>query len=158
MAGACALTFFMETNLSINLKRLENYNQETQLQTSTWNRLVWMVDGNELIFIRSGVAFDTEKFTRGGWVLLFNQSFLTGFLERYPDNYNSSLVATWALSHAIIPLTAALRTEMNDMAILLSHAQHKRQSELYLQSYADLFLLNANHTYAKHPVHSINQN
>ena len=140
---------FMETNLSINLKRLESYNQDTQLKTSSSNRLVWMVDGNELIFIRAGVAFDTEKFARGGWVLLFNQSFLTGFLERYTDNFNTALVGTWALSDAIIPLTAALRTEMNDMAILLSHAQEKGQSELYLQSYADLLLLNANHTYAK---------
>ncbi|SMC57233.1 hypothetical protein [Pedobacter africanus] len=139
----------METGLSINITRLEQYNRDTKLHTSLWSRLVWLVDGDELIFIRSGYAFDTEKFMGEGWVLLFNQFFLTGFLERYPDSYNSGLVANRTTGMAAIPLTPSLKTEMNDLALLLNHAQDQKQAEMYLQSYADLILLNANHAHAK---------
>lgn len=139
----------METGLSINITRLEQYNRDTKLHTSLWGRLVWPDDGEELIFIRSGYAFDTEKLNGDGWVLLFNQFFLTGFLERYPDSYNSGLVATRTTGLAHIGLNPSLKTEMNDLALLLNHAQQQRQAEMYLQSYADLILLNANHTYAK---------
>ena len=139
----------METNLRLKISRLAQYYGDTKLHTPLWYRLVWLEDGDELNFIRSGFSFDQEKFASGGWILLFNEFFLNDFVERYPDRYNSGLMLSRGLGNVTIPLIPALRTELNDMAVLLNHAQDKEQSELYLQSYADLILLNANHAYAK---------
>lgn len=139
----------MEKNLSVSIGRFDRGNDDTTLSISEWNRLLWLADGDELIFVQSGAVLETTKFTGAGWVLKFNQLFAMDFLERYPDVYNHALVISTNSNHISLALTPALRTEMNDLAILLHHAQEKAQSELYLQAYADLIFLNANQLYAK---------
>ena len=138
----------METNLNIHLNLLDNYSLSTKFPVSIWSRLLWLVAGDELIFIHSGSEFETQQFSGAGWALEFNERFVVGFVDRYPHLYNSALI-TKRVSNVSITLNARLRTEMNDLAILLRHAQEKEQSELYLQAYADLILLNANQAYAK---------
>lgn len=136
----------METNLSICLTQLDNYNRNTKLPVSVWYRMLWQVAGDKLTFVPSGSEFDTKQYPGAGWIMEFNQLFADGFQERYPDENNNALL-TIQVGAIDLPLTDALRKEMNDLAILLSHAQEKGQSELYLQAYADLILLNANHIY-----------
>ncbi|MNL09496.1 hypothetical protein D3C87_1302570 [compost metagenome] len=138
----------MKKSLSICLSHLDNYNNNKQLPVGTWNRLLWQLTGDELIFIPAGVEFNTKQYPGAGWLMEFNQLFVDGFQERYPD-WNNNALLTIKVGAVDLPLTDALRQEMNDLAILLSHAQHKGQSELYLQAYADLILLNANHIYTK---------
>ncbi|MDR6782657.1 hypothetical protein [Pedobacter africanus] len=138
----------MEPNLNLRLNLLDNYSLSTKFPLSIWSRLLWLVAGDELIFIHSGSEFETQQFSGAGWALEFNQLFVVGFVERYPDVYNNALMTT-RIRNVSISLSAKLRTDMNDLAILLRHAQEKEQSELYLQAYADLILLNANQAYAK---------
>jgi len=138
----------MEPNLNLRLNLLDNYSLSTKFPQSIWSRLLWLVAGDELIFIHSGSEFETQQFSGAGWALEFNQRFVVGFVDRYPDVYNNALM-TKRISNVSMSLNAKLRTEMNDLAILLRHAQEKEQSELYLQAYADLILLNANQAYAK---------
>ena len=139
----------MDTSFLLNIKRLDDYYRNLRFQTGIWNRLLWLDDGRELIFVHSGTVFDPERFTQGGWILLFNELFLQDFLQRYPESYNNSLLLEKGLGYSVIPLSEALKKELNDLAGLLSRAIKQGQSELYLQSYADLMLLNANNTYAK---------
>ena len=139
----------MKKNLSVSIGRFDNDNHDTTLSISEWNSLFWLVAGDELIFVQSGSEFEMKKLTGAGWVLKFNQLFAMDYLERYPDTYNHALVANIDSKQVNFPMSAALRSEMNDLAILLSHAQHKGQSELYMQAYADLIFLNANQLYAK---------
>ena len=63
----------MEKNLSVSIGRFDNGNHDTTLSIGEWNNLVWLVAGDELIFVRSGSEFETDKFSGAGWVLKFNQ-------------------------------------------------------------------------------------
>ncbi|ACU03583.1 hypothetical protein [Pedobacter heparinus] len=139
----------MDTSFLLNIKRLDDYYRNLRFQTGIWSRLLWLDNGKEMIFVSSGTVFDPEHFSQDGWILLFNELFLQDFLQRYPESYNNGLLLEKGLGHSVIPLSESLRKELNDLAGLLSRAIAQGQSELYLQSYADLILLNANNTYAK---------
>lgn len=74
-------------SLDLSIVSLEKYKKDPTLQMSSWTRLVWPTEGGEVTFIRSGLADEREHFEGAGWALVFNQSFLTGFLERYAHHY-----------------------------------------------------------------------
>lgn len=139
----------METSFLLEIKRLDDYYRNLRFQTGIWSRLVWLDNGKELFFMHSGIDPDSRKFTEEGWILLFNELFLQDFLQRYPEHYNHSLLLEKGPVYSTIPLAEPLRKELDELAILLNQAIKNGQSELYLQSYADLILLNANNTYAK---------
>ncbi|SMC44242.1 hypothetical protein [Pedobacter africanus] len=139
----------MENDLSVSIGRFDRANHNTTLSTNEWNRLLWFTAGDELVFVPAGSVFEEDKFAGDGWVLEFNQHFAVDYLERYPDLHNHALVSNTVRGQISMLLTEALRSEMNELAILLNHAQEKGQSKLYLQAYADLIFLNANQLYAK---------
>ncbi|MNJ93868.1 hypothetical protein D3C87_115550 [compost metagenome] len=131
--------------LSIN--RLDEYKSDAKLQTTISFRLMWLDEGESMVFVPSGVSFDLDLYPSTGWIFSFNEFFYRDFLDRYPQDYNCALMAKRSSDYLFIPLSVKLRMEMSELADLLIKALKEGQSELFLQAYADLILLNANQAY-----------
>lgn len=131
--------------LSIN--RLDEYKSDAKLQTTISSRLMWLDEGESMVFVPSGVSFDLDIYPSTGWIFSFNELFYRDFLDRYPQDYNCALMAKRSSDYLFIPLSVKLRMEMSELADLLIKALKEGQSELFLQAYADLILLNANQAY-----------
>ena len=131
--------------LSIN--RLDEYKRDAKLQSTISFRLMWLDEGESMVFVPSGVSFDLDLYPSTGWIFSFNELFYRDFLDRYPQDYNCALMAKRSSDYLFIPLGAKLRMEMSELADLLVKALKEGQSELFLQAYADLILLNANQAY-----------
>ncbi|SDJ09622.1 hypothetical protein SAMN04487898_101303 [Pedobacter sp. ok626] len=131
--------------LSIN--RLDEYKSDAKLQTTISSRLMWLDEGESMVFVPSGVSFDLDIYPSTGWIFSFNELFYRDFLDRYPQDYNCALMAKRSCDYLFIPLSVKLRMEMSELADLLIKALKEGQSELFLQAYADLILLNANQAY-----------
>lgn len=131
--------------LSIN--RLDEYKRDIKLQSTISFRLMWLDEGESMVFVPSGVSFDLDIYPSTGWIFSFNELFYRDFLDRYPQDYNCALMAKRSSDYLFIPLGVKLRMEMSELADLLVKALKEGQSELFLQAYADLILLNANQAY-----------
>ncbi|TCC99323.1 hypothetical protein FBD94_05650 [Pedobacter hiemivivus] len=131
--------------LSIN--RLDEYKRDAKLQSTISFRLMWLDEGESMVFVPSGVSFDLDIYPSTGWIFSFNELFYRDFLDRYPQDYNCALMAKRSSDYVFIPLAVKLRMEMSELADLLVRALKEGQSELFLQAYADLILLNANQAY-----------
>jgi hypothetical protein len=131
--------------LSIN--RLDEYKRDAKLQSTISFRLMWLDEGESMVFVPSGVSFDLDIYPSTGWIFSFNELFYRDFLDRYPQDYNCALMAKRSSDYVFIPLAVKLRIEMSELADLLVRALKEGQSELFLQAYADLILLNANQAY-----------
>lgn len=132
---------------SLSINRLEEYKRDEKLQSTISFRLMWLDEGESMVFVPSGVPFDLDIYPSTGWILSFNELFNRDFLDRYPQDYNCALMAKKLIDYVFIPLAAKLRMEMSELADLLVKALKEGQSELFLQAYADLILLNANQAY-----------
>lgn len=131
--------------LSIN--RLEDYHRDPKLQSIFCSRLLWRDHGEYMVFVQSGVSFDLDQYAAGGWILSFNEFYVQDFLSRYPQDYNNTLLVDKSQDQVFVPMNVKLRTEMNELAELLTKALAAGQSELFTQIHTDLILLNANQTH-----------
>ncbi|WEK17662.1 MAG: hypothetical protein P0Y49_12735 [Candidatus Pedobacter colombiensis] len=131
--------------LSIN--RLEEYNRNEKSQSIFSFRLMWLDEGESMVFVPSGVSFDMDSYDTSGWIFSFNEFFCRDFFDRYPQDYNSALLVNKLTDYVFIPMNTKLRMEMSELADLLVKGRNEGQSELFMQTYADLILLNANQRY-----------
>ena len=136
----------MSLNL-VSINRLDEYKRDARLQSIISFRLMWLDEGESMVFVPSGVPFDLDIYPSAGWVFTFNELFNKYFLNRYPQDYNCALMAKRLADYVFIPLNTKLRMEMCELAGLLAKALKEGQSQLFLQAYADLILLNANQAY-----------
>lgn len=136
----------MSLNL-LSINRLEEYKRDAKLQSFSCFRLMWLDEGESMVFVPSGVSFDLDIYPSNGWIFSFNEFFNRDFLDRYPQDYNCALMAKKLADYVFVPLGNKLRLEMCELADLLVTALKEGQSELFLQAYADLILLNANQAY-----------
>ncbi|WP_316819201.1 hypothetical protein [Pedobacter nyackensis] len=133
-------------SFSVRISRLEDYKVQRQ-QLGLWNRLVWLDNGCDALFIHSEVDFWDNTYKSGGWLLEFNSSFYRDYALRYPEDFNNSLMTDKSSSPITLPLSDMLHKEIHQLAGLLKNAYVLNQPELYLQPYADLILLNVNRFY-----------
>lgn len=133
-------------SFSLKISRLENYGIQ-RWQTGLWNRLMWRYEDGEVLFVHAGLEFNDEAYAGEGWILEFDTLFYQDFMMRYEEHYNRKLFADCIASPVFLPITDQLRKEMNDLARLLKETIELSKSALYLQSYADLILLNINRSY-----------
>jgi hypothetical protein len=131
----------MSLNL-VNINRLDEYKRDARLQSTISFRLMWLDEGESMVFVPSGVPFDLDIYPSAGWVFTFNELFNKYFLNRYPQDYNCALMAKRLADYVFIPLGAKLRMEMCELADLLVRALKEGQSQLFFFYWPSRIILN----------------
>lgn len=133
-------------SLSLKISRLEDYKKNVQ-KTGLWNRIIWLDNGTEVVFMRSELDFDVDAYVGTGWLMEFDTVFYHDFMMRYNEDFNSRLFAVKNFFPIKLPVTDLQLKEISELALSLQEVAGQERPVLYLQTYADLIFLNLNRWY-----------
>lgn len=112
------------------------------------HRLLWLDDGKGMLYLAAGSKSRVPQYQQQGWILLFDELYLSTFLLHYPK-YTQYQFFSLGYEQLYVPLDADQTAELGRIALGMQRAIAAGQPVEFLQGVLDLGLIIAAGAYAR---------